>query len=299
MTGPSNVDPPTSAIRKGVALVMVASIGFGLNPLFARLAYADGLTPQSTLLFRFLIAALALLPLTRILAADRKDLIATASLGAIIAVGSLAFFRALAVLPIAPAVLIFFTYPLFTVALGATFFGVDLSRRSLAGATLIFFACALIVSPRGLSAEQWHALILCFITPVCHAFYLLGAARWLKDIDPQTRAAGVAWGGVLVLLPAAYATDGGIAMPASIAGWSAVLWLGLISSAGAMALFLWGITLAGAARTAIAGGSELITSLLIGWLVYAEEVTLRAIVGAALILVAIRITVPRRGQVHL
>ncbi|HLT78337.1 MAG TPA: hypothetical protein VKZ87_13215 [Ferrovibrio sp.] len=42
----------------GMALVALGAVGFGLMPLFARTAYAEGLLPLSLLAWRFAIATL-------------------------------------------------------------------------------------------------------------------------------------------------------------------------------------------------------------------------------------------------
>ena len=45
----------------GSALVLMAAIGFGLNPLFARLLYAEGLGAEMVTLYRFIVPAFLLL----------------------------------------------------------------------------------------------------------------------------------------------------------------------------------------------------------------------------------------------
>lgn len=89
-------------MRRGMALVLLAAVGFGLNPLLARWAYAGGLTPETALVYRFLIPAVVLLPFVQ--AALRAP-------GALVGIGTLTYFRAIAVVPVATAALIITTQP--------------------------------------------------------------------------------------------------------------------------------------------------------------------------------------------
>lgn len=53
--------PPPGAYLKGYLLVIVAAVSYGLQPLFAFQAYADGATPLGLLLCRYIIAFTLLL----------------------------------------------------------------------------------------------------------------------------------------------------------------------------------------------------------------------------------------------
>ena len=45
---------------KGVLFGIIASISYGMNPLFSLPLYAEGMTPDSVLFYRFIFAALLL-----------------------------------------------------------------------------------------------------------------------------------------------------------------------------------------------------------------------------------------------
>lgn len=98
MTAPTSTKERRS-VRRGMALVLLATVGFGLNPLFARWAYLGGLTPETALVYRFLVPAAALAPFLpaalRAPAGAGRGL----ALGVFVGVGTLTYFRAIAVCP--------------------------------------------------------------------------------------------------------------------------------------------------------------------------------------------------------
>lgn len=277
--------PPRSPAA-GMALVALGAIGFGLMPLFARTAYADGLPPLSLLSWRFAIAFLWLLPfLPRMLAAKQDMLVAVVS-GAGYMGTMFFYFLALQHLTVALTVLILFTYPLFTILLGWLAFRERLTWQNAVAAVLVLVAALLILSPAGLDGHaNLPAIGMAFIPPLAYAVFMHLAARRLSSIAIPVRLGGVFLGGLLAML--ALLADGGITVPASMTGWAATLALATIGTVGALGLLLFGAPAVGAERTAIAGASELVTALLVGVLVYDETLEAITLLGAGLIVVAI------------
>ena len=83
----------------GVVLVIISSVSFGAMALFARFAYADGVTPISLLFIRFTLAAVIMIGIARMRgeAMPRgRTLLGFALMGGVGYVGqSLSFFTAL------------------------------------------------------------------------------------------------------------------------------------------------------------------------------------------------------------
>ena len=82
--------------------------------------------------------------------------------------------------------------------------------------------------------------------------------------------------------------------PVSPIGWVSLFYLALVTGIGATMLVVVGTAMAGSSRAAVAGSSELITVLMVGWWIFGEEVRIVAVIGAALILAAIIVSLPRR-----
>ncbi len=284
----------TSVTRagQGVTLVLLATVGFGLNPLFARWAYGDGLTPETALLYRFLFPALFLSPFVFRKRNARPAALRAIALGMFIGLGTITYFRSIAEVPVATAALVYFTHPLFTILLARIFFKVPLTRKSMVTAVLVVVACGLILSPGRLSTEQLRALGLSFLMPISFATLMLGFENWIGVLPLWPRTALTLWGQVVIIVPVLLLVPFETVLPLTHVGWLGVMGLATVSSLLPQVLMAAGIPLTGATRASVLGTAELLTSLLAGWLLLSEPVQWRELAGAGLIFIAIYLSRP-------
>jgi len=276
----------------GFGLVVLGGLGFGLIPLFAKMAYADGLGPAAALLYRFLGVALVTLPAVPGVLRQPVMMGRGLCLGALMALGSLMYFRALAVLPVAPAATIYYTYPLFTVLIGWLASRQRPHPRAFALGGMVLAAVALVVAPGstgalGFDRVQVVALLACFMAPVAFALLIHGYAVWLGTGSVWARMAPLAWGHMLVIVPAVLLDDGAAVLPVSVGGWQAVLGLVTLASLLPQICFAYGARRTGAERTAIGGSTELMVSVAVGWVIYGEAMPATAVAGVAVLLAAL------------
>lgn len=284
----------------GMALVALGAIGFGLMPLFARTAYADGLSALSLLSWRFGFAFACLLPfLPKLLAAKRDTLVAVLAGAGYMGI-NLFYFLALERLTVALTVLILFTYPLFTILIGWLGFRERLTWQNALAALLVLAAAMLILSPAGFGNDTlpWIGIAMAFVPPAAYALFVHVAAKRLSRMTIPVRLGGVFLGGLVAMLALGLAFDGRIASPASLAGWWSVVALALLSTVMALGLLLIGAPAAGAERSAIAGASELVTALAVGAVAFGERLDVSVVGGAALIVVAIVLAARSPSAVH-
>lgn len=282
----------------GMALVAFGAIGFGLMPLFARTAYAEGLPPLSLLVWRFALASLCLLPFAPRLLAARRDALVAIATGIGYMGMTFFYFLALEHLTVALTVLILFTYPLFAILVGWLFFREALTMGNAAAALLVLVAALLILSP-GLDRNvHLPAIGMAFIPPLAYAVFVHVAAKRLSRAAIPVRLGGVFLGGLIAMLALAPILEGGVVVPASPLAWAAAAALALISTVGALGLLLIGAPAAGAERTAIAGAGELVTALAVGVLAYGESIDLRTLMGAGLIVIALVLAARSQSRPH-
>lgn len=271
-----------------MALVALGAIGFGLMPLFARTAYADGLSALSLLSWRFAIAFACLLPfLPRLLAAKSDTAIAVLAGAGYMGI-NLFYFLALERLTVALTVLILFTYPLFTILIGWLGFREKLTWQNAAAAIMVLLAAILILAPAGFGDQVDPVGVgMAFVPPAAYALFVHIAAKRLSKMTIPVRLGGVFLGGLMAMVALGLIMEGGIAAPASAAGWGAAIALALLSTVFALGLLLYGAPIAGAERSAVAGATELVTALIVGALAYGEKLDATTLAGAMLIIGAI------------
>jgi drug/metabolite transporter (DMT)-like permease len=270
----------------GIVMVLLAATGFGLLPLLSRHVYAAGITPDVATFYRFGVPAAVFAPfLTRLRHRPREAAIAVAT-GLFTGVAVLGYFRALSEMPVANAALIFFTFPLFAVAIGYLGFGLRPDRRSLLGAVLVVIACALFVNPSDFSARPLimaHA----FMAPVAYATLILVISYVLANLDRMALLAGIYAGtalssGVNVLVHAPSRL-----LPSSLDGQLAALGLVTIGGILPQLALTFGAPATGPTRTSVLAAFELVVALACGWLVIGEPARPTELASAALILTAV------------
>ena len=278
----------TRSPAAGMALVALGAIGFGLMPLFARTAYADGLSALSLLSWRFGFAVLCLLPFLPRLLAAKADTLVAVLVGAGYMGINLFYFLALERLTVALTVLILFTYPLFTILIGWLGFREKLTWQNAAAALIVLLAAILILAPTGFGDKvDPLGLGMAFVPPAAYALFVHIAAKRLSSMAIPVRLGGVFLGGLLAMVVLGLIMEGRIATPATAAGWGAAIALALLSTVFALGLLLYGAPIAGAERTAVAGASELVTALVVGAVAYNEALEPTTLAGAAMIIGAI------------
>lgn len=277
------LSPPKPTTTYGQLYIWLAVFGFGLNPLFARLAYLDGLSPELLILYRSVIPLLFSFPFLRQSFRYGRLVPIALAVGIGMSVGTWLYFRALAVLPIPTISLVYYSYPLFTILIGRILFKEPLTLKSMIVLGLISTAAYLIIRPEGFSSTQIGALMLSFAAPISFAFLLQSMEHWLSPMPAVSRFSLLSLGQLVVAVPFIFLIEAPF-IPLTSTGWIGLLGVTFLSSCIPQALYAVGIPLTGATRTAIIGSAELVIVLLSGWLILNEPLIWREILGAALIL---------------
>lgn len=280
---------------KGVLYGAVAAATYGMNPLFALPLYEEGMSPDSVLFFRYLLA----LPLLgcmirargRSFRLNRREIVPLAALGGVMAFSSLGLFLSFTYMAAGIASTLLFVYPILVALIMALFFheritlltsgcialaltGIGLLYRSGDGATL---------DPAGV------ALVL--LSSLAYALYLVAVnLPRLKEIPTVKLTFYVLLFG-WVLFVARIGFGGGLQLPANPVRWLNLGALALLPTVVSLVATTRAIQYIGSTPTAILGALEPLTAVFFGVAVFGERLTLRTTAGMALILAAVTIIV--------
>ncbi|MBT6509455.1 MAG: DMT family transporter [Rhodospirillaceae bacterium] len=290
----SAAPPEAGHARLGVILVALGAIGFGLLPIFLEILRDEQVNSGSSLIARYAGSAI---PLGLWVLWKRPQwrgvmLALVAGLG--IGGGTIFLFEGYARLPASMAILGFYTYPAFTLGFARLLFGTPMERRMIAAIVMVVCAAGLILSPEGLDEGLYGFILMTFGAPIGYALYLSCLGRIPHTVDPGLRTLLLSISACVVAVIYTYVAEGGMTWPVSPIGWVSLFYLALVTGIGATMLVVVGTAMAGSSRAAVAGSSELITVLMVGWWIFGEEVRIVAVIGAALILAAIIVSLPRR-----
>ncbi len=271
--------------------LVVAVIGFGLVPLFARHLLAAGLSPEAIALYRFALGLLLGLPLLPGLLrspAKRRPALALAACGLAMGLAWSAYLRGLDLVPVAWAGLVYMSYPLFVALLAWLWLRQPLQRRALAaGALVMAGAGALLLGAGGSLGSLGPALLLCLPAPLAFAVMILVLVRRSAGLRPLEKLAASLTGTVLGLLPLALAADPGGLVPAAPSDWLWIAGMALITAALPQALYSTMATRLPETRVATLGALELPTMVLIGWLALGEPLGAPEALAVALVMAAV------------
>lgn len=279
-------------------MALCAALTFALNSTLARLAYDGGSDPISVLTARGLFAVAALFVFLRargaVLAVPWRQRRVAYGIGVLVAAYSFFLFTAIGLMPVALAVLTFYSYPLLT-GFGAWITGEDRLGWPAVVALVVAFiglALALDVTGEGFNAagSAWSIMAAVTVTAV-----IILSSRLTRGTDsrPMTLhmlvAATLTYGIACMLA-------GGFAAPTTAAGWSALAGVLLCYAVGVVAFF-GAVATVGPTRATLVMNFEPVSALFLGAVALGQHLSLRQLFGAALVIgavVMVRVWLGRR-----
>ena len=273
----------------GPALVLFAAIGFGFNPLFAQILFAQGLPTEMVTLYRFILPGILLsfyLPtsITTLPEVGRMLVIGFAN-----GVGMLAYFYALQTLASATAILVYYTYPFFSLLMGVLIFKRAISVNGFLSAVLVLIAASLVIDPSALSMQSKWALMGCFIAPMVFAFQIQYLAKPKQPLNVLTRMAWGTIGHLIILFPVVVYTSPIVTFPHEATGWWSLVGLAFLAAALPQYLFVVGAMKTKPEVIAILGSAELVVAMLSCAFLLNQTLTRLDITAMLLVIVALGI----------
>src|SRR5690606_32647131 len=115
----------------------------GLVPYFARSLTEAGIAPPAVAFFRYMFPAVAFLPFLRLRGAMGRASLWGYCAGFCVGLGWVGYVRALDLMPVSAAGVLYMTYPLFTLVIGWALFADRPPGRAVLGGAMILVAAAL------------------------------------------------------------------------------------------------------------------------------------------------------------
>jgi len=286
------------AVRGGILLVLLSAVSFGLMPIFARLAYAQGVGVDELLFVRFLFAFIIM---GVILAASRHlilpsmvDLFALVILGALVYfLQSALYFMSLLYSPIAIVALILYTYPVF-VTVGSFFLGWEkIAGRLGVAITIAIVGLLLVANPFG--SPLGFGVILAFGSSLGYTIYILSGSKVLRRVRGDV-AAFYVMGAASLSFGLTGELSGALHLNFTIIGWFWSVVIVVLCTVFAISAFFIGLSKIGPSRAALLSLMEPATAILVSVWLYGNALSVLQWLGGVLILLATTITALTRSQ---
>ena len=278
---------------KGYLMGSIAAATYGLNPLFALPLYADGMDADSVLFFRYLLAVPAvgamLLWRRRSFAVARRDVPMLALMALMMALSSLFLFESYNFMDASIASTLLFVYPLMVAVIMAVFFGERLTPLTVTCIAVALGGIFLLFkNPDGGTLSPVGTAIV-MLSSLSYAAYMIGVNRpRLRAIPTLTLIFYVLAGGAMLFACKIIASPGAtFTTPRHPAMWLCVAALALLPTVVSFVCTTVAVQTIGPTPTAILGALEPATAVMVGVLIFHEELSPRDWLGLALIIAAV------------
>jgi drug/metabolite transporter (DMT)-like permease len=282
--------------RLGVFSTVLSSFFLGWAPILGKMAYAGGATPFTVVAFRTAAAALLLwlaflLLWRREILIGWRDLVGCLGVGAVNGFGSMLYYSSLSRLNASRAALLNTLYPLWVV-LFLFAAGQPLTKLTLARLGLSMMGTYLLTraGPGGL---DWLGVTLMIASAATYGWHLV-LGQWVLADVPSRKATLYIVTAMACVVGLARGLQTQPVEPVTMAGWRAILALGLTTALSRLAMFA-GLEQLGGIETALTSLLELLVSLILAFLLLGERLTLGQWVGGMLLMVSLGLMTRDRG----
>lgn len=271
----------------GYLLVLASAASFGFLPLFVTRAREAGLSNETTLIWRYVIASVIFLPYALLhdrWRPTRRGMWWLVIVGLVLSpMQAVLYIYSVQYAGPALATLLLHLYPVF-VCLGA----VAMRRQRWSWWIPGFLALAFVgigMTVGEIRSAPVLGLILGTALGIGYAVYVL-AVDVAAGFVPSRTLAAVGFLGTAIAIAIIGFPLGRIQLPASAQGWVACVGLGVVCTIAAVWLFYEGMSLTGAAHASLVSMSEAVFALVVSVLFLGTRLDMLQWTGAVLVIVS-------------
>lgn len=282
---------------KGYFIGAIAAASYGTNPLFALPLYDEGMTPDSVLLFRYMLA-IPVMGLMLLFRRGKSEFKITPRqtmqlflMGILMALSSLSLFLSYTYMDAGIASTLLFVYPIMVALIMAIGFKEKFTVTTGLCIAMALSGIALLYKNSDGSTISLFGTILVMVSSLTYAIYIVGVNQTkLRDMPTLKVIFYVLIFGLFVFICKA-GISGSFVMPRGIISWLNLIGLAILPTAVSFLCTTTAIQLIGPTPTAILGALEPVTAVAIGVTLFGEVLTPRIIMGIVLILLAVSMVV--------
>lgn len=278
---------------KGTLCGIGAAVSYGLNPLGALPLYADGVNTNTVLFFRYSLAVILLAAFMlfkrQSFAVTKKEISVLSVLGVLFVTSSLTLFLSFHYMAAGIASTLLFVYPVMVAVMMTVFFKEKLTMVTVLSIVLALSGIGLLYKGDNGDVLNMTGVLLVMLSSLTYAIYIIVVNRSPLRISSVKLTFYVLLFGVISLVIYSLAGDPNnyIQMLTTSEMWFYALILALFPTVISLLLMVVAVHEIGSTPTAIMGALEPLTAVVIGVVMFGEQLTLRMATGVLMILVAV------------
>ena len=276
---------------RGTVCGIAAAVFYGTNPLGAMNLYADGISTNSTLFYRFGIAVIILGVMMAVqrksFALIRRELATLAILGVFMSTSSTTLYFSFNFMDVGIASTLLFVYPVMVAVIMATFFHEKVTAATVIAILLSLAGIALLnQTGDGTSLSLWGVMLV-MLSSLTYAIYIVVVNKSSLRMSSVKLTFYVLLFGLFTIYGYTLAMGETVQLLVTPKQWLYATQLALMPTVLSLVLMVIAVHDIGSTPTAIMGAIEPITAVAIGVLVFGENFTPRLAIGIVLILTAV------------
>lgn len=276
---------------RGTVCGIAAAVFYGTNPLGAMNLYADGISTNSTLFYRFGLAVVMLGVMMAVqrksFALTRRELVTLAILGVFMSTSSTTLYFSFNFMDVGIASTLLFVYPVMVAVIMATLFHEKVTAATVVAILLSLAGIALLnQTGNGTSLSLW-GVTLVMLSSLTYAIYIVVVNKSSLRMSSVKLTFYVLLFGLFTIYGYTLAMGETVQLLVTPKQWLYATQLALMPTVLSLVLMVIAVHDIGSTPTAIMGAIEPITAVAIGVLVFGENFTPRLAIGIVLILTAV------------
>ncbi len=276
---------------RGTVCGIAAAVFYGTNPLGAMNLYADGISTNSTLFYRFGLAVVMLGVMMAVqrksFALTRRELVTLAILGVFMSTSSTTLYFSFNFMDVGIASTLLFVYPVMVAVIMATLFHEKVTAATVVAILLSLAGIALLnQTGNGTSLSLW-GVTLVMLSSLTYAIYIVVVNKSSLRMSSVKLTFYVLLFGLFTIYGYTLAMGETVQLLVTPKQWMYAAQLALMPTVLSLVLMVIAVHDIGSTPTAIMGAIEPITAVAIGVLVFGEDFTPRLALGIVLILTAV------------
>lgn len=267
--------------------VILCALCYGTGVVFARAAFEDGSNAITVVTIRCTFAAIAIglaLRASRALPTPPRERRLLLALGVLFALNVFTFYKAIELLRVPLAILLFYVYPLLSGWFSALAGLERFNRRTLLFGLVSFAGLAFAT---GAAPERLNlaGVAYALVAAILIAGILVVSTRYLSHVEAKGRTFWMMSSTSALLVCAMFAGDA-VAWPANPQGWWAIVAVCLLYAVGLVSLFTSASRI-GPLRTSLIMNVEPIIAIGTSWLLLGQGLAPAQLFGAALVIAGV------------
>ena len=280
----------------GILCAILSAVCYGTNPFGALPLYEEGVNTATVLAHRFGLAVVLLSVVMLIkgisFKVTRHEFKVLFSLGILFAASSITYYQSFHFMDAGIASTILFVYPVMVAVIMALFFKERVTGMTVVAIVLSLIGIVLLYKGGAGASLSVIGIVLCILSSLAYAIYIVVVNQSsIKMSSFKVTFYAMLVCEITLVLYSFTSPDLYLHVLPSPRAWAFAVWLSVVPTILSLVFMTVAVNHVGATPTAILGALEPLTAVVIGVMVFDEQLTPRLIVGIMFILFAVMMVV--------